>query len=395
MFMTSEYFYSSLPVLPDFSAVSDISNFSEFPDDWCVIVADIKNSTDAVNAGQYKVVNILGVSVISCITNIAKPIEIPYLFGGDGATLCVPGSLTNRAAQVLYATRQMAEGMYRLHLRTGIFPMHELHKAGHQLLVARHRVSKHYIQAAFAGSGFEYADRRLKSEEQGHGYHVDISKEIILPDYSGLECRWDNVPSKHGEIISLIIKAIAPGVKKEAEIYDQIIWKIREIYGNDEECRPVYDDGLRLTFDGGNLSYETGIRTFARGKLAYFLYWLHLRLQNVLGWFLMKFEIKTGEVYWGNYRRDLVTNTDFRKFDGMLREILSGTAAQREKLTAYLEKRYKNRECVYGIHHAESALITCLINKREGGHYHFVDGARGGYAIAAIDMKKRLKSLRQ
>jgi hypothetical protein len=36
--------------------------------------------------------------------------------------------------------------------------------------------------------------------------------------------------------------------------------------------------------------------------------------------------------------------------------------------------------------------MTCLIFQREGGHVHFVDGANGGYTLAAIELKRRLKS---
>jgi hypothetical protein len=31
--------------------------------------------------------------------------------------------------------------------------------------------------------------------------------------------------------------------------------------------------------------------------------------------------------------------------------------------------------------------MTCLIDQRQGGHFHFVDAADGGYAAAAANLK--------
>ena len=36
------------------------------------------------------------------------------------------------------------------------------------------------------------------------------------------------------------------------------------------------------------------------------------------------------------------------------------------------------------------AIFTCLITRRHGDHLHFVDGAEGGYAMAAAAMKAQL-----
>jgi hypothetical protein len=391
--MQSERFYSELPVLDDFPAVTDLSNFRELPENWNVIVADLQNSTGAIQKGLYKAVNILGVSVITSVLNVTKPLAIPYIFGGDGATLCIPDHLIPQAREALIGTKTLADHEYHLHLRVGIVPVSIIKQAGFKVLVARHRMSGYFIQAAFSGGGVEYAENLIKDSNNGSPYRMEKELEGSVADLSGLECRWDNVPSKRGEIISLIVKAIAPSIEKEADIYHEIINKVLEIYGDDDQCRPVHAGGLKLTFNGKKLSHEIKVRTFDRGCQAYILYWLLIRLQNVLGWIFMTFRLNVGGVPWGNYKTDLIKNTDFKKFDGMLREVLSGTPEQREKLSGYLEDRFSKKECVYGIHTADSALITCLINNRSGDHYHFIDGADGGYAMAATAMKRRLKSL--
>ncbi|HIF50921.1 MAG TPA: DUF3095 family protein [Thiotrichaceae bacterium] len=88
----------------------------------------------------------------------------------------------------------------------------------------------------------------------------------------------------------------------------------------------------------------------------------------------------------------VVSNADYRKFDGTLREVLSGNAEQRQELKQYLEERYQRGECFYGIHVSDSALVTCMINDYTDNHFHFIDGADGGYAMAATMLKQQLKT---
>ena len=389
--MNSDHFYSELPVLSEFSAVSNLDNYKELPDEWHIVTADVKNSTGAIRSGLYKAVNIVGVSVITSVRNAVKPLMIPYMFGGDGATLCIPPESISRVKDALISTKSMAEKQFGLNLRVGIVPVNVVKDAGHEFLVARHRMSKHFIQAAFAGGGVEYAEALIKDDVAGQPYRFDMKHGKPSADYSGLECRWDHVPSQRGETIALIVKALAISREDEAAIYDEVITKIRQIYGDDELCHPVYLSGLQLTNNNWKLSHELKVRTFLKNNVAIVKYWMFIRIQNIIGWIFMTFGLNVGDVPWGNYKKDLISNTDFKKFDGMLREVISGTQGQREELNDYLEKLYNDKKCVYGIHASDAALITCMINNRSGDHYHFVDGSNGGYAMAAASMKKQNK----
>lgn len=388
----SDQFYSRLPVQEAFGDVANLSRFTAMPDDWCVVVADVMSSTEAIRKGEYKAVNITGVSVITSVLNAARPLEIPYIFGGDGAVLCIPERLAEEVRKVLLATRFMAQQQFGLNLRIGIVPVTEIYQAGYKLMIIRHRVSDHFIQAAFAGGGVEYAESIIKDDSINTPFRLDKSIDHQEADYSGLECRWDNVPSKHGETIALIVKAVATSIEKEAEIYSVIIARIHEIYGDDELSRPVYKEGLRTTMKNRLLKFELKARTCTRGKVACFLYWITLRLQILLGRFLMKFGLTTGATDWNAYKDDLIRNTDFRKFDGILREVLSGTSEQRRILVDFLDEYVSKGECIYGIHVSDAAMITCLILNRSGDHYHFIDAADGGYALAAITMKEHFKT---
>ena len=58
--MNSENFYSQLPLLDNFLQITEIGNFVDVPEDWYIIVTDIRGSAQAIEAGKYKEVNLLG-----------------------------------------------------------------------------------------------------------------------------------------------------------------------------------------------------------------------------------------------------------------------------------------------------------------------------------------------
>ena len=89
----------------------------------------------------------------------------------------------------------------------------------------------------------------------------------------------------------------------------------------------------------------------------------------------------------------LITNTDFRKFDELLRMVISGTRAQQAELREYLQKLHQQKKIVYGIHASPKALVTCLVFHHQNEHIHFLDGTKGGYAMAAVELKQQIKQL--
>jgi hypothetical protein len=286
----------------------------------------------------------------------------------------------------------MAQEAYQLNLRVGIVPVTVIHQAGFKVLVARYRVSADYIQAVFTGGGLEFAENYLKDEELGQPYRLQADDAPPEANFSGLECRWRNVPSQHGETISLLVKVLETG-PSAAQVYQQVIEAVKRIYGNEEMCHPVNLPQLQLTLNNRALSVEERLFTAGQTWGQRLKYALRLRLMVVLGYVFMRFGFQVEALNWGDYKTEVRANTDFRKFDDMLRQVLSGTAAQRAELAAYLETLYQQGVLVYGIHASASALITCLINDRGGEHFHFVDGAEGGYAMAALQLKAQLKAV--
>ena len=87
---------------------------------------------------------------------------------------------------------------------------------------------------------------------------------------------------------------------------------------------------------------------------------------------------------------ELRNNTDYRRFDDTLRLLLDCSEKQADEIDAMLAARAKRGELHYGLHRADSALMTCLIfDLDKAEHIHFVDGNDGGFTSAAKNLKQK------
>jgi len=388
-------FYAGLPLLPDFSAVTDTANFAPLPADWHVATCDVRDSTRAVQAGNYKHVNTVGAAAVTAMLNAAGAIDIPFIFEGDGSAFCVPPQLLEDAKAALVKTQEMARASFGLELRVATLPVARIREAGRDILVARVRVSENYIQAAFAGGGMAYADRYMKDPATAALCEVKAGSVAPRGSHDGLECRWQDIPSRHGETVSLMVRALDPDPGRAASLYREVIAKVHEVYGTDEACHPLTPPIATLVpaLNARQLGNEVGVRAADRGAIGKWIYLMRARWFVILGWFLMRFGLKTEETDWSGYKETLLRNSDVRKFNDIYRQILSGKAAQREALDAWLAGRYAKRELVYGLHVTDRAHMTCLVFNYSGRHLHFIDGADGGLFLAAKQFKERAAKL--
>ena len=419
--MSSASFYAALPVLPDFSGVADPRNYAPLPGDWHVATCDVRDSTLAVQAGNYKHVNTVGASAVTAMLNAAGTLEIPFIFEGDGSAFCVPPELLEDAKAALVKTQEMALKSFGLELRVATVPVARIREAGLDIQVARVRVSENYIQAAFAGGGMAFADRYMKDPATAALCEVMPGSIAGRGSLEGLECRWQDIPSRHGETVSVMVRALGEPARTATvyrdvlakvhevygdedashpvslsaanALYQEVITKVHDIYGSDETSHPVTLPALTMTLDGKRLGVEAGVRAADRGRFGKWLWVMRTRWFVVLGWFLMKFGLKTEETDWSTYKETLVRNTDVRKFNDVYRQILAGNAAQREALDAWLAERYAKGELVYGLHVTNRAHMTCLVFNYSGKHLHFIDGADGGLFLAAKAFKERAAKL--
>lgn len=375
-----------IPIIEQFQSIFDFTRHATVPDDWFVFISDIRGSTKAFESGRYKDVNIIGASSIIAVLNAAEDLEIPYIFGGDGATFLIPPQLKEKTSQALLATQQLARSAFDMDLRIGIVPVAELYAKGHQLKVARFRISECFTQAVISGNGLVAAEYLVKDPELGKTYALEANVDPV-GNYTGLECRWLPVKSQNGEIVSLIVMSILHDPQEAQQCYREVIKTIEEIYGSKDSYRPVSENGLKLSNNINDYLGESKVRTFpGKSRLLYQIVAYCVTRVADLAWNV--FGMSFGKIY----KRELVANCDYRKFDGVLRMVLDGAPHQRERLQFFLEQKFKKNEIVYGIHNSDHALLTCLIFDRSQKHLHLVDGGDGGYTLAAKKMKAAMKN---
>lgn len=391
--MNSSSFYADLPLRTDFADAGRPESYAPLPHDWHVVMCDVRNSTAAVETGHYKNVNTLGAAVITAILNAAGTTEIPFIFEGDGAMLCVPPELLASARAALLKTQALARKSFALELRVATMPVARIREAGFDVLVGRFRVSDNYVQAMFAGGGMAHAERCMKDPATAPSCRVEAGSIEPGGNFDGLECRWQDIPSRHGETVSVMVKVLVEDAEAANRIYRELIATVREIYGADDDCHPVWPPNLAFSLSGRQLANEVGVRAMERGAWGKWLYLMKMRGIVMLGWFLMAFGIRTSETDWGKYKTVLARNSDVRKFNDCFRQVLAGNAAQREALVAWLDARFARRELVYGAHVADRAQMTCLVFDYSGRHLHFIDGADGGLSMAARALKERVAKL--
>lgn len=389
----SAQFYANLPVIEDFFDASDPGNFHALPDDWLVAVTDIVNSTKAIQNDRYREVNILGASPIIAIFNVADRNNIPFTFGGDGAAFCIPPDMIDETRHILGASKKIGRTDYHLNLRAAIIPISHIRANGFDIRVARYRASKFFIQAIFTGGGISFAEDILKTSEAPE-FDVPTLNNAETVDFSGLECRWQKVPQPKNEVITMMIKS-NPHQNDPQKTYERVLQKMRSTFGFDKKTNPINVSGLTMNLSFSKLMGEAKIRTHGRGWLNRIGYILKVQLQTIIGKVLMALNYESSATHWGLYKTDLAMNSDHRKFDDMLRVVISGSKTQRKEFENFLEEQYQQKKLAYGIHLTDAAIITCMVFQYHREHIHFVDGSGGGYVSAAKELKARIKSFNE
>lgn len=387
--LSDELFYASLAPLDSFQDLARPENYTSVPGSWYVLITDVVGSTQAIESGHYKDVNLLGASSIMAVLNAVNPVEIPFIFGGDGASLLVPPSLLQAAQTALLKVRQLARNSFQMNLRVGLVSAQEVQSQS-PLMVAKVRATARYSQASFLGGGLSYATDLIKNDPS---YQLNGSVDLGQADLSGLECRWQDVPSPYGHTLSLIAIPRPDAAQAEAQIYRQLFTDIQQIYGRDPQYRPISTAALRLSFNPLQLSPEIKARAMSPRRWHRLRYLLQVICENLLGLYLMRFSLKLRDLDWGHYKADLCTATDYQKLEDGLKMVISGTPAQTQQLVICLERYFRRGQLIYGVHVSDRALMTCLIMDRKDFHIHLVDAADGGYAIAAKALKSRLQTL--
>lgn len=391
--MTTVNFYRDLPVLESFAEAIETSRHAQVPGDWWIVIADVMGSTKAIEAGAYKDVNTVGVACIAAVVNVDRSVEMPFIFGGDGATFAVPDALRERAIPALREAQRLSRESFDLALRVGLVRVSDLLDKGLRVRLAKVRLSPNVAQPTFSGSGWDEAERMVKDPLAQGVLRVKEEEGLREGSFEGFECRWQSVPSFRDHKLALLVAAVWNDAEVNLVTYRKVSDKIAQIYGDISSYHPLRAEHMRLSFNPQQLGHEWRVRSSRLGLWGRVQYFARMVLLNLAGVYLFARKMDTKTVRWSRYIDELVENSDFRKFDGMLRMVMDGSEAQYRDLQEYLEGQHRERRLVYGMHRSSEALLTCIVFSYNGNHVHFVDGSDGGYALAARGLKAQLKSL--
>jgi len=375
-------FYLNIPIMTSFSQVFDENNYAQPPNDWCVIVTDVVNSTKAIEGGKYKDVNVAGALPAMAITNYIGHMQFPFIFGGDGMLYIIPGEFSVRVRDILADSRNLVRNIFGLELRVGMVMVSEIISSGHTLQIARLQVSERYIQAIVDGDGAEYAEQLIKSPETTDKYQIPRNHRIrARADFSGFTCRWKPVKSPKDETISVIVKPQGGAGDTSTDLMRGVFTNISKIFGSPEMYRPVTSTNQQLGLSKKYLHTEASVLSRHSRGFFYRLRLYMVRLHSLM-LVLMNFRLKS-------ISANNSISSDFRKFDGTLKMVISCTSEERKRLDKFLNDLHSSGKIFYGIHVSDRALLTCLIQQGED-EVHFVDADDGGYAIAAKQLKRQI-----
>ena len=373
--------YASVPRLTRFDDVLDAARYQRVPDDWLIGLCDVVGSTKAIAEGRYRQVNFAGAAAIAAVRNALPGVDLPFVFGGDGASLIVSPAQAAAVARALAATVTFVKEELKLDLRAALIPVSAVRAAGHDLRVARYAASTHVDYAMFSGGGLAWADAAMK-----RGLHaIPPAPSGTRPNLTGLSCRFEAVPAVDGLVLSIIAVA-RPGADSAA-----VSRALREILAVIEASpsmgRPLPVGGPPVRAPWAGLDAEAGAAGPLAGSRA--LRRLALLIQRTITFLIFVLDVPLGRFSPRRYGYRLAANADFRKYDDGLRLTVSCPAPVADRIEARLRAARDAGLLRYGLHRQGAAVVTCIspAPTRED-HIHFVDGAQGGYAEAARALKQ-------
>jgi hypothetical protein len=294
----------------------------------------------------------------------------------------VPPEFHALTKEALRAAQHMTKQIMGLTLRCALIPLSEIRKRGRDVLVASHDLGSGRLLAMLAGGGIEIAETLCKSPE---GAAFRLPEGAGDPDLTGLSCRWQPLESEHGVIVSLVVHA-RDGAPLPA-IYRDLYQRIVAVTGTDNS--PARAGAFQAGLLPAGLAREAAL-TGGHRRLARALKILWQHAFSLLS-------LANGKAYGGfdarRYRDSLPRHSDYRKYADSLRMVIDCTPAQADAIESILDEQWRRGLIDYGTHRAGAALMTCFVRDyEESGHIHFVDGADGGYALAALGMKRRMSA---
>ncbi len=359
--------------------ISEQKNFTSVPDDWHILVADIRNSTKAIQDGNHNQVNLVATGCVVAILNLAEvhKISVPFFFGGDGATFLIPEDMLQQSLVILEKHHINARRNFGFRLAIGSYSVSDIYKKNVELRIARVQANHILNIPVVLGNGLQYAENEIKQNEAIQNITMDETPLNLI----GMECKWDKIkpPNKDQEVLSLIVSGC--GESDFSKTYSKVMKAIDEIYGSANHRKPVSVKRLKITTGLKRIKDEMKLKL---GKWNFPAFMKSLLIANFGELYLKK--TSAGK----NYLQKLVELTDNLTLDGRINTVITGNHSQRRRLIKYLDLLEEKGLIKYGYHVSRESIMSCYVKDMSTDqHIHFIDGGDGGYTKAANLLKSK------
>jgi hypothetical protein len=323
-------------------------------------------------------VNFVAAAMIAAMTNFCG--QIPYQFGGDGASALVPPGDAADVRRLLARVRSFARRDFKLDLRIGIVRVSALAKRQSVVLVGRYEPSPGSAYAVFRGGGVDLMERSVK----GRGDDSLAMEAIIAdheddgepPDLTGLSCRWTPIQAQRGSMVSLVLRCAD---------HRAVHRKIAEIAGL-ETLHAFTEEALTPRWPPKGLVREAKAQ---RGRVPLALMIPVVAVITLIAYVFVRNRWNAGAFNADRYYKEVTDGAvDFARTDESLCVVFDCPKDRIAPVRAYLEECATRGSLKYGMHVSDHAVMTCLVvSPTYGQHVHFVDGGDGGYTQAATQLK--------
>lgn len=376
--MSSTNFYETLPVIEEQSLLTDPRRHTEIPDSWCLLLVDIQGLDDLLSAGRYRDAHTLTAGAVVAASNAVPGQRFPYYLCAGGARIFVPKEYLWEVSRSLLGLKQLSARRFDIAISVGYISMKDIRDGGHNVWVARARASSQVVQACFFGTGIKHAEHLLAIRHSLVTVPSDAGQRLEV-DLTGLECRWRPLRPRKEEAVCLVVQPCAQGSEDAARVLASVRATISKIYGESVDRHPIRREALTLSLDRRALTREALLRATGDGRIHFERRLLALRLLALLGTFFMRFGVKAGGVRWATYKDMVIENADVVRVVHGMRLVLSGSSAQRARLSSALTEMYERGELCFGMHASTTLTMSCMVFCYADEHYHALDGADGGF----------------
>jgi len=360
---------------PNFELFFDLSATREVPADWFIAVADLKGSSAAIKQGKNREVNLIGAASVAAIRNKFGLNEIPYVFGGDGATFLVPPQFKSRVLETLKSVQKLVFDRLSSELRIGMVPVDSIKGAGASLRHGFLPVGKYEGFHFFRGNGLAAAESMIKSQDKNNIPAGLLDTEDA--DLAGLSCKLDPFESIRGRVLSVLVEPRV-SISEEDLLFKEIIGVLcqsKSISGfkpisHRNEVRPWFSKNWKTE----SKLHNAPLRTI---------------FENIVSKFLFRNNIKTSLLGIPSVYTDrLLLQSDWIKMDGTLRLVIETDSSEEERLRSVLSRLYNSGKIFFGVATSRDCVMTCHLQSAiDDRHTHFIDGGDGGLTRASIELK--------